>query len=77
MNFYLTTLSKLITQPNTRQLIFFPLAKLYFFHRFYTVCYDSVLCFFPAQQISELVFSQQVRFLRKSSMNLPKALKMP
>jgi hypothetical protein len=43
-----------ITLPNN----FFPRAKINFFHKFSTANYYSVLSFFPARQISEIILNE-------------------
>jgi hypothetical protein len=47
-----------ITQPSKKQVIFFPQAKLNFFHRFSAAINDSVLRFFPARQVSEVILNE-------------------
>jgi hypothetical protein len=44
----------MITLPNT----IFPPAKLDFFHRDSAAYYDSVLSFFPARQVSEIILNE-------------------
>jgi hypothetical protein len=46
------------TQPNKKQDIFFPQAKLNFFHRLSVAHYDSVPSFFTARQVSEIILNE-------------------
>jgi hypothetical protein len=48
----------MITQPNKKQVIIFPQAKLTFFQRFSAANYDFILSFLPARQVSEIVLNE-------------------
>jgi hypothetical protein len=45
------------SQPNKKQVIFFPQAKINFSRRFLAANYDSVFNFFPARQVSEIILN--------------------
>jgi ADP-heptose:LPS heptosyltransferase len=47
-----------ITQPNKKQVFFFPEAKLNFFHRLSAANYDSVLSFFLARQVLDVILNE-------------------